>query len=154
MRVKITAIALLILGSLVLWPTGSSASPSDQRAIIIVGEDAMFDSFNPCTGELVTVTFTDLRAVLRSGSDGGGGNHQLVVVRGNWTAGEFEGRFEEVEVVNSNATGDLVQHNVLVSGGSGPEGHAMTRFVATLRRADGVTVLEVRHVDAACRGAR
>jgi hypothetical protein len=146
-------ISLLVVGAVAMTAAPVANADSSNGAIVIELDDFDQVDINPCTGQAVIVSFSDMKAVIRVAVDRSGTLHQVFVISGSWTADDYSGRFHQTVMVNDfdvGGSGDLVFAEFIVAMGSGPEGRPMTHYRAHLRVIDGVPKIGIVESDARC----
>ena len=148
-------ISLTIAGAAMIGNPALATGDAPNQAIVIDGEDVAMPAINPCTDELVIVSFTDIRAVVRSAIDGAGNDHELAAISGSWTADDYSGRFRQLFRVNDfnlGAFDNFTFGEVVMSVGNGPEGQVLSHLHIQFRVIDGQATVELEQLDAKCVG--
>jgi hypothetical protein len=146
-------ISFLVVGAVAITAAPAANAASPNGAVVIELDDFDQVDINPCTGQEVVASFSDIKAVVRVAVDPSGTLHQVFVISGSWTADDYSGRFHQTFVVNDFNLGsfdDFVVAEIVVARGSGPEGRPMTFYRAHVRMIDGVPTVAIVESDARC----
>jgi hypothetical protein len=150
--VAVMTVAALLAGALAAAPAAADAPP--QRFAL---PDEVFEGFNPCTGELDTVTVSDMVLTVHEFDDAGGGQHGTVRLSASVsTAAGFGARRENQVFMAHTGSGQsdlVVEHAVINVTAQGPDGQTLVgRVVAHLTVKGDEAVADFERFDFSCRG--
>lgn len=173
MRASLTAVVVLIVGTVFVVgcaqtssptspsssassavPAGSSLAAATSETSHTLPPDEVFTDINPCTGELIEVTFHYLQFVSHFTEDGAGGVHfgmsgvlEVTTDDGFSGRGQIRGRF-------SGPASDVSQEafGLSVTLGNGTGKRVVVHIVGHLVIVDGVPIVDLEIESLECQG--